>query len=76
VRFNETATWDLLKSAASITIAKGKKFQKFEEVGKEKESIIKGVMGPSGNLRAPTYRVGNDFMIGFNRDAYSDWFDT
>ena len=56
-----------------MTIAKGKKFQRFDQVAREKEAIMKGAMGPSGNLRAPTYRVGNDFVIGFNPELYADW---
>jgi hypothetical protein len=30
-------------------------------------------MGPSGNLRAPTYRAGDRFVIGFNAELYEDW---
>jgi len=30
-------------------------------------------MGPSGNLRAPTYRVGRTFVIGFNPELYGEW---
>jgi hypothetical protein len=56
-----------------VTVAKGKKFQRFENVAGEKEELMKQVMGPSGNLRAPTYRVGDDFVIGFNADLYTDW---
>lgn len=56
-----------------MTVAKGKKFQRFENVAGEKEELMKQVMGPSGNLRAPTYRVGDDFVIGFNADLYTDW---
>jgi len=56
-----------------VTIAKGKKFQRFEQIAKQKEAVMKGAMGPSGNLRAPTYRVGNEFVIGFNPDLYDDW---
>ena len=56
-----------------MTIAKGKKFQRFEQIAKQKEAVMKGAMGPSGNLRAPTYRVGNEFVIGFNPDLYDDW---
>ena len=65
--------WDLLKKADSIAVAKGKKVQRFEAVADEKEAVLKNVMGPSGNLRAPTYRTGNDFVVGFNVDLYTDW---
>ena len=63
----------MLKTARAITVAKGKKFQRFEQIREEREAILKQVMGPSGNLRAPTYRVGDDYIIGFNADLYTDW---
>lgn len=72
-RIDEQAAWALLRDAKSITIAKGKKFQRFDSVAAEKAAVIKQAMGPSGNLRAPTYRVGNDFVIGFNAELYQEW---
>jgi hypothetical protein len=63
----------MLQSARSITVAKGKKFQRFEQVVSEKEEVLKQVMGPSGNLRAPTYRVGDEFIVGFNLELYREW---
>ncbi len=27
-------------------------------------------MGPSGNLRAPTFRLGNHYLVGFNPEMY------
>lgn len=39
----------------------------------EKEAVLKNAMGPSGNLRAPTYRVRDQFVIGFNADLYEAW---
>jgi len=30
-------------------------------------------MGPSGNLRAPTFKNGDDFVIGFNEELYNEW---
>lgn len=63
----------MLKSAGGITVAKGKKFQRFEQIEQEKEAILKQVMGPSGNLRAPTYRVGDEYVVGFNSDLYTNW---
>ena len=53
-RINAENAWKILKSAQRITVAKGKKIQHFEQVVQEKETILKQVMGPSGNLRAPT----------------------
>jgi hypothetical protein len=72
-RFDEEAAWALLKTAGTVTVAKGKKVQTFATAAGEKAAILKQAMGPSGNLRAPTFRVGDRFIIGFNTDLYDDW---
>jgi len=71
-KFDENAAWALLKEATSISIAKGKKVQKLTPAD-GKELVLKHAMGPSGNLRAPTYRVKDQFIIGFNEELYEDW---
>ncbi len=67
------AAWDLIKKAKSIAIAKGKKISTWDPKVDDQESILKQVMGPSGNLRAPTFRVDDQFIIGFNPDLYEEW---
>jgi len=32
--------------------------------------LKKHLIGPSGNLRAPTVRVGDRLFVGFNPDEY------
>ena len=56
-----------------MTVAKGKKVQSFTTVANDKQVILQQAMGPSGNLRAPTYRVKDRFIIGFNAELYEDW---
>lgn len=56
-----------------MTVAKGKKVQRFERVAEQKEAILQQVMGPSGNLRAPTFRVKDEYIVGFNPELYADW---
>ena len=34
--------------------------------------LLKAIIGPSGNLRAPTWRRGRMLVVGFNEDAYKD----
>ena len=72
-KIDETAAWQLLKDAGSIAIAKGKKIHNFTSAKTGKDEILKHAMGPSGNLRAPTYRTGDQFVIGFNAELYEDW---
>mgnify|MGYP001812176813 CR=1 FL=1 len=71
-KIDEDAAWAMLKSATSIRIAKGKTYEEFSPAD-GRESVMKKAMGPSGNLRAPTYRVGDAYIIGFNEDLYSEW---
>ena len=63
----------MLKTASSVTVAKGKKVQTFTAVADEKAALLQQAMGPSGNLRAPTFRVADQFVIGFNADLYEAW---
>lgn len=64
----------MMKSADSIMVAKGKKFEAFNSPQESQDIILKQVIGPSGNLRAPTYRVKNQYIVGFNAEMYFDLF--
>ena len=72
-RIKAADAWELLKDADKITIAKGKKFAELAPQQDAKEEILKQALGPSGNLRAPTYRVGAKFVIGYNGNLYEQW---
>ncbi len=73
VRIDNAAAWELLHKATQITIAKGKHLAPLHPQQDAKEEILKQVMGPSGNLRAPTLRVGDTFVVGFHPDFYQQW---
>jgi hypothetical protein len=36
----------------------------------DEATILAHLIGPTGNLRAPTARVGRTLLVGFNPDAY------
>ena len=71
-RYDSDAVWDLILSAKAITIAKGKKINHWEINQENKTDILKQAMGPSGNLRAPTFRIKDQFLIGFNSELYDE----
>jgi len=73
IKMDPDAAWALLKDAGRIDIAKGKKVQTFTALKGAREEVLKQAMGPSGNLRAPTFRVKDRFVIGFNADLYAEW---
>ena len=64
----------MLKSASLIRTGKGKKTNVWNPSTDSKEEILKDVMGPSGNLRAPAWRIGTEFIVGFNPELYQEMF--
>ena len=64
----------MLKSASLIRTGKGKKTNVWNPSTDEKEEILKDVIGPSGNLRAPAWKVGTEFVVGFNTELYQEMF--
>lgn len=73
IRLESNVAWGLLKGAKKITTAKGNKIRTWNPGKDKKAEILKHVIGPSGNLRAPTYRVKDEFIIGFNPELYNEW---
>lgn len=73
VRIDAAAAWELLRGAAKITVARGKKLSRWNPRRDGKEQILREVMGPSGNLRVPAFRVGDEFVVGFHPDFYEQW---
>lgn len=69
---------DLALQATGIRAAKGKKIVAFScRAGRlqepaTSEDLRKAIIGPSGNLRAPSIWVGDQLCVGFHPDMYSD----
>ena len=40
--------------------------------GPPTDDVVDAMLGPTGNLRAPTLRVGSTLLVGFNEDAYRE----
>ena len=64
----------MLQSASLIRTDKGKKRQEWNPAVDDKVEILKDVIGPSGNLRAPSWKIGNEYVVGFNPELYSEVF--
>jgi len=54
-----------------VIVAKGKKRSDFAG-GSASKDVVDAMLGPTGNLRAPTLRVGKTVVVGFNDDVYSE----
>ena len=66
----------LLDEVREVWVAKGKKFERIrlDSRSVDREELIRKVMGPSGNLRAPTLRMGKKLVVGFHPEMYGELF--
>ena len=64
----------LMRGAKSVLVAKGKKSERFDltQGGDVWKRLAKVAIGPTGNLRAPTLKLGNRWIVGFGEDAWGD----
>lgn len=64
---------ELARQSNELYVSKGQKVVHID-MRKDKpddDSLISLMIGPSGNLRAPTLQVGKTLLVGFNEDSYS-----
>ena len=59
-----------MKQASKVIVAKGKKLDEFRPAGKAPKAAVDSLLGPTGNLRSPTLRVGTTLIVGFNEETY------
>jgi hypothetical protein len=58
-----------------VWVSKGKKLLKFNLAqGATDDEIANVILGRSGTLRAPAFRVGSTFVVGFHEDGYQEIF--
>ncbi len=62
----------MAKAASKVIVAKGKQVSAFAPRGKAGKEVVDAMLGPTGNLRAPTLRRGKTVLVGFNEDAYTE----
>lgn len=65
---------DLLSNATRVIVSKGPKVTRFDlkDASLSAADIAASMLGPTGNLRAPTLRVGKTVLVGFNEDVYAE----
>ncbi len=63
----------LAVQASKIIVAKGKKVTEFAG-GKAGKDVVEAMLGPTGNLRAPTIRKGKTVLVGFNQEVFEKVF--
>lgn len=64
----------MIAESTALHVAKGKKLTSFEGEELRTEDAVNAMLGPTGNLRAPTLRVGKTLLVGFNEDLFTQVF--
>ena len=66
----------LLDGVRTLIAAKGKKLEVFDLKTDRPadEELLARMIGPTGNLRAPTARVGKTLVVGYSEAAYQQVF--
>jgi len=62
----------LARTVETVVVGKGKKVVTFDMKNSppDDDTLAAQILGPTGNLKAPTLRVGNTLVVGFSEDAY------
>lgn len=66
----------LASEVSRIVVAKGRKVITFDmkKDPPDNETLLKAMLGPTGNLRAPTVKRGRTLFVGFDEGAYGAAF--
>lgn len=71
-RIGPEGALELARQADKVVAMKGTKIVEFnlKKDAPTDEELLAVLMGPTGNLRAPTAVVGKTLMVGFNEETY------
>ena len=70
------AALEMAHQSHELFVGKGKKVVhlNLKKEPATDEEILKLMLGPTGNLRAPTLRTGKKLIVGFNQEMYEGLF--
>ena len=65
---------NLLTGMTKVIAMKGKKVVTFNPKTDDADECAAALLGPTGNLRAPTIRTGKTLLVGFNEEQFAKVF--
>ena len=76
IKFGAKEACELAEHASQIYVCKGKRVTHFnmKKDPPDSETLVKSLLGPTGNLRAPTLRKGKTLVVGFHAETYQELF--
>jgi hypothetical protein len=75
-KLGRTEALAMARQAQRLVAAKGKKVTSFDLTQEQpSEAVLAALLlGPTGNMRAPTLRIGQTLLIGYNEQAFAEVF--
>ena len=73
-KLQETDSRALLESASRLIALKGKKVNEFSIAKSVSDDAVAATLGPTGNMRAPTLKIGKTLIVGFNEEIFEREF--
>ena len=66
----------LLEEVDELYVSRGKRVVRvdLEEGGPDRDALVGLMLGPTGNLGAPTLRRGRALLVGFDEATYEEVF--
>ena len=61
----------LVSGAGEVWALKGKKIRILNPEKEDPAEMLAAIIGPTGNLRVPTLRIGDRLVVGFHEGVYS-----
>ena len=75
-KLGRTEALAMVHQAHRLVAAKGKKITAVDlQTAPPADDVLAGLLlGPTGNLRAPTMRVGQTILVGYNDHVFTEIF--
>lgn len=71
-RFDRAAALALARTALHVVATRGRSLVRYDmkKSPPTDDDLARSLLGPTGNLKAPTIRIGRKLIVGFNADVY------
>jgi hypothetical protein len=72
VKHDRASALRLAKSARTVVTGRGSSITSFDMAGDPPDdaTLAAAILGPSGNLKAPTFKTGDTLVVGFSELVY------
>lgn len=72
MKYDRQQALELARRARRIVVARGNKVVEFDmkKDPPDDETLARHILGPSGTLRAPAFRIGTTLYVGFEPESF------